>query len=428
MSYTLQIGSAEPVELEALGVRDAVLREDMQGGADLRLVVGAELSATALGSPFSKCILWDGEFPRFIGWLDGWSRGAAGNEATVEYVIAGPMRWLERANFVQGRAGLAILAGAAGDGAPGDPQAWNVSLGEIVQKAWDGGGDGEFLYDEFSPAFEHETPTNFRADVSCREALATLLTFAPGAVVRWDWVEPETGVWKPLLKVEALAGSATRNLSLSVMDLSRAGLNPRFDLLAEEVEVFYLRGNEVAGSDTAASAGDAATYGSGRKIIATYDTNALNSVPADGVAAVLAAWHQRLHVDGAVTREGIDWNERCGDVLGFDGMTVPELADRTTALHTLTRDLLAERTEMQLGVMPGRAIFKVKDYDGGRSPVSGAFNAQLATPAIRGVLDEGDEDPVDLGSIFGSAAFRKVYRCDGYFAWVLMTPWSEVPE
>jgi hypothetical protein len=196
----------------------------------------------------------------------------------------------------------------------------------------------------------------------------------------------------------------------------------------EEVEVFYLRGNEVAGSDTAASAGDAATYGSGRKIIATYDTNALNSVPADGVAAVLAAWHQRLHVDGAVTREGIDWNERCGDVLGFDGMTVPELADRTTALHTLTRDLLAERTEMQLGVMPGRSIFKVKDYDGGRSPVSGAFNAQLATPAIRGVLDEGDEDPVDLGSIFGSAAFRKVYRCDGYFAWVLMTPWSEVPE
>jgi hypothetical protein len=60
--------------------------------------------------------------------------------------------------------------------------------------------------------------------------------------------------------------------------------------------------------------------------------------------------------------------------------------------------------------------------------VSGAYNPRLAVPAIPGTLDEGDDDEVDLSAIFGSASFRKVYRCDGYFAWVLMTPWEEAPS
>jgi hypothetical protein len=419
MAYTLSINGDTAESLEALGFEAAVLKEDMRGGSELVLTAPQGMEEAGVIEPFQRCVLFDGDDEAvFVGWLDKVARSAVGNGQKRVYTVGGPWRWFERSNFVQGKAGLAVLAGAV-DGEVAAPQAFNLSVAEIVDAV---DNFGFFTFSDDPAAFEHETPTNFRADVSCAEAMATLMTFAPTAFLRWDYTTPSPGTAEVALKLGAIAGTADWNLSVSGMDLSRADMNPRYELLAEQVEVFFIGGNEVKGTDAASSAGDAAALGSGRKVLRTYDITSLNNLPAAGIAAVLANWHQRLHIDGTAVQEQIDWTRRPGQVVGFSGSAWGDLVGYRTTLHTVTRDLFRETQTHELGVMPALEIFKVKDFDAGRSQASGAFMPSLAGPRV-GVDTTGIEDPPDPASLMTSARWTQVERCDGAKAWVLMTPW-----
>jgi hypothetical protein len=420
MSYSLSIDGATPATLESLGFSEAVFTEDMRGASKLVLTAPQDFVDAMIIEPFQRCALFDGDGnAQFVGWLDGAPRAAGGGSQRRSYTLAGPWRWFERSNYVQGKGGLSVLAGTPDAGASA-PQAFDDSLSEVVDKVT----AGHFTFTGTPAAFTHETPTNFRADVSCAEAMATLLAFAPSAVVRWIYTTPASDTAAIELKILAAPNGGDWFLDLSAFDLTECNLTPRYDLLRGNVAVYFIKDNAVAGSDLYTCEGDAADLSADGTLIATYDATALNSLPAAGIAAALGAWHERLHVDGNARQEGIDWTKRAGDSIGFVGGAWGELMDYVTTIFEVQRDLFANRSEFRFGVMPAISVFKLRDFDAGRSPLSAVHNATLGTPAVPVVPDEQEPFVMD----FGTAAWRKVYRCDGYFAWVLMTPWEESPE
>lgn len=366
----LKIGSATAATFEALGISEAVLEADYQGRSSLELTTADELNASAMIAPFQRCELQtdDGTI-RWVGWLDSAPR--KGSSGRVSYVLQGPHRWLERANFAQSRAGLVILAGAAGASATTTPQAWNTSAAEILDQALSIYASA-FAYTG-TGTFTHQTPPRFRADVDCLTALASLLSFAPEAVLWWTF---PSGT--PTLNIGTCAGSATKTLNAATMELAETDVNPRYDLLFDTVAVYYVRSGTVSGAEVAGPGGEAQALGAARTKLYTYDASVLNNYPSSGLAAVMASYHQRLWIDASAKKMALDWTDRPGEIYGFGGTLLSAYSTRTTVLHTVTRDLMAETTELELGVMPGKMLYKVSDLDLG---VTGAAGNPVFTPS-----------------------------------------------
>lgn len=366
----LKIGSGTAATFAALDISEAVLTADYQGRSSLELTVGAGLSASALIAPFQRCELQtdDGTI-RWVGWLDEAPR--KGSSGRITYILQGPHRWLERANFAQSRAGLVILAGAAGASATTAPQAWNVSAVEILTQALTI-YTGAFNYTG-TGTFTHQTPPRFRADVDCLTALASLLSYAPEAVLWWTF---PSGT--PTLNIGTCSGAAAVTLNAATVDLAEADLNPRYDLLYDTVVVYYVRSGTVSGAETAGPGGEAQTLGASRTKLYTYDASVLNNYPSSGLAAVMASYHQRLWIDAKATKCALDWADVPGQVYGFAGTELAAFAGCTTVLHTITRDLMQEQTVLELGVMPGKQLYKVSDLDLG---VTGAAGNPAFTPS-----------------------------------------------
>lgn len=436
MLHKLIIGeSGTPQTFADLGIVQARHKVDATGFSSLELEVTGDISSAFIIQPFQVVSLVHYPDPvgspttyqtRFVGWMDASPRQASGDRETVRYVLNGPHRFLERANYVQSRAGLAILGGSAGWAEQTAPQPWNASAEEIFGIAY---ALYPITFNAAATPLIFETPTRFRADVSCATALSNLMAFAPSAVVRWSHAAPGESE----AEIRTFPGSPNKTLSATGLDLSAASLNARYDLLADTVVVYFMRDNEVAGNDNAESAGDAATLGADRKVIFTYDTGVLNNLPAAGIAAALAAWYQKLHIDGSATKEAVDWTDFPGDLYSFAGTKFAHYAAYSTELHTVERDLMAERTTLTFGVMPGRTIFKVNDFDTGAVPAVSTFaggaiptgNVAVGTSGITVTNPTGGQVQLDAANLPSgeTATFRQVVRCDGYTAWVCMSDW-----
>ncbi len=365
MAYQLKIGTGDPATLASLGIASAALECDAAGRSSLALESAASLADAPIIAPFQKCELQDAEGAvLFAGWLDEAPRSARGDAHRASYKLAGPHRWLARANFAQSRAGLVILGGQAGS-VQTDPVAFNAAAAEILDQAL-AIYPGAFSYTGAS-TFGHQVPTRFRADVDCLTALDSLLGLAPAAVLWWTY---PAGV--PTLNIGAAAATADKTLSAATHEISAAELNPRYDLLHDTVTVYYVSGGTVSSAETSGPGGDAQTLGANRTKLFTYDTSVLNNYPSAGLAAQFAAFWQRLHIDGEATRHDIDWTDRPGHVYGFAGEDFAQFAARTAVCHTLRRDLLAGTTRLELGIPPGKLLYKLGDIDSAPPATTGS--------------------------------------------------------
>ena len=359
MPYKLQIGAGTPQTLESLGVNSATLECDAEARSSLILETAGTLGSAPIIAPFQRVLLYDAsDTVRFAGWLDEAPRSASGEAHRVTYRLSGPHRWLARANFVQSRGGLVILGGAAGSEATA-PVAFNTALTSVLDTALTS-YSGAFAY-AGQNTFTHQIPARLRADVDCLTALMSLVAFAPTAVFWWTF----DGSGNPTLNIANGIGSAHKTLSTATHSISAAELNPRYDLLADVVKVYFVSGNVVSSEQVASSAGDAASLGANRTLLFSYDTTVLNNLPTAGIAGALAAWHQTLHIDASATRHDVDWTDRPGHIYGFGGADLSLFAGYKSILHTISRDLFAETTTLRLGVIPGKALFKINDLDQG---------------------------------------------------------------
>ena len=431
MAYSLKIGTAAAT-FASLGIASARLQEDCEGRSQLELETPGSIGAAAIIAPFERVLLLDGAGTvRFAGWLDEAPRSARGDAHRTTYRLTGPHRWLARANFVQMRGGLVILGGAAGD-TDVAPVAWNAAVGEILDAALAEYASA-FTYTGAS-AFTHEIPSRLRADVDCHTALLSLVSFAPTAVFWWTY-DASTGA--PALNIGTGAGTATKTLSAATHQISAAELNPRYDLLADVEKVYFVSGNTVSSEQTAASAGDASALGADRTVLFTYDTSVLNSLPASGIAAALASWHQTLHIDASATRHDIDWADRPGHIYTFAGDDLGIFSSYQSILHTIERDLFAGTTGLRLGVIPGKTLFKVNDLDqaGGNAETHAA--APVVPTAVASGLEAGKlsfksgtgatakEVSLDVADLPEGATiiWRQVENCNGLKAYVAMSDW-----
>ena len=358
MAYKLQIGAGSSQTLESLGVNSATLECDAEGRSSLLLETAGSLGSAPMIAPFERVLLRDGDDEvRFAGWLDEAPRSASGEAHRVSYRLSGPHRWLARANFVQSRGGLVILGGAAG--MESSPVSWHNAFVAVVDSALTS-YPGQFGY-ATEHTFWHEIPARLRADVDCLTALLSLVSFAPTVVFWWSY----DSAGNPNLHLGNGVGSADKTLSTSTHAISQAEVNPRYDLLADVVKVYFVSGNVVGGEEVASSAGDAAALGANRTVLFSYDTSVLNNIPSAGISGELAAWHQTLHIDASATRHDVDWTDRPGHIYGFGGADLAPFAGYKSILHTISRDLFAETTTLRLGVIPGKALFKINDLDQG---------------------------------------------------------------
>lgn len=355
MSFTLQIGGGAPQTFAALGIAAASVTDDAAGQSSLQLDADHLISDPSIIAPFQKVVLRADGVVRFVGWMDTAPHVARGTSERVVYRLAGPHRWLARATFTQSRAGLALLGGSAGDGLNQDPAPISEAITEVLTAALSK-YPGAFAYTGVN-TFEHQIPIERRVDVKCWQALRALLGYAPTAVLWWTYGSggDET---KPVLHIADGDRPADQILSNETHEISEAQLDPKYDLLADTVTVYYVKDGVLSDPQTAGPGGDAQTLDANQEIVFTFDAGSLYNVPANGLAAALAKWHQTLHIDGTANRLSIDWNEVPGYVVGFGG-EFSKFSGYTSLVYSLTRDLFNESTSLALGIMPGKDMIPI---------------------------------------------------------------------
>lgn len=355
MSYTLQIGAGSAQTFSALGIAGATITEDAAGQAAMELEADHLISDPAIIAPFQRVVLRDAGIVRFVGWMDSAPYVARGSSERVGYRLAGPHRWLDRATFTQSRAGLALLGGSAGAGLNQNPAPISEAIIEVLTAALEKYG-GAFAYTG-ATTFDHKIPMERRMDVKCWQALRALLGYAPTAVLWWSYGSggDET---KPVLHIADGDHAADRILSPATHEIPESQLNPKYDLLADTVTVYYVKEGILSDPQTAGPGGDAQDLDANRELVFTFDAGSLYNVPEEGLAAALAKWHQTLHIDGTANRLSIDWNEHPGDVVGFSGDFI-KFSGYRSQVYSLTRDLFNESTSLALGVMPGKEMVPV---------------------------------------------------------------------
>jgi hypothetical protein len=385
MSYSLFIDFNGPYTLESLNVSSAKVSESIDGTTFLTLEVPAQFNSAPLAPPFANVLLLEnGTDLRFIGWLDEAPREVSGDSCRMRYVFSGGHRWLTRKFMTQNRAGLVILGGAAGAGTTEPAKEFSAVYQEIINNV--GGNIDAMTESAVNALYSHTIPNRFRSDVTCFDALSNLLSFAPTASLRWSY---EISI--PKLNIVKSEGAATFTFNASTQSLVSAQLTPRYDLLADSMIVYFVRDDAIVGNSTIGpaygqgSGGDAGALGANRTLLQTYDVSVINNLPSSNIAEILAAWHQKLHVDGSIEEAAINWSLPLGSVVGFGGTLFSQFASNTTTIVSIERDLFAERTVYEFGVLPQRQIYKIGDYDTGTPSTAQTHNNQALSFPSTGI-------------------------------------------
>lgn len=363
MSYTLQIGSADPVPLASLGIRSALLTSNHQGDDTLTITLPRRIIAAGLIPAFTKIILRENTTIRFIGWRDREPRAAAGASQNLTCVINGPWRWMNRKYFTPNETGAYILGRPASGDETHQP-VWEI-INFVLAHAKTASGNA-FTYTALTEAiFNVEIPWRRRHDDLCGTILRSLFAYLPTAALRWSYAT-ET----PNLEIYDTAGaSAVHTLNDTVALSNLPILERRDDLLRDTVTIKYTKGSTTVGSDIAASAGDAAALGADFDQLYTFGLGENEPVPAPGLAAKLAAWHQKAHVETALETRTIDWTKRAGEIWAYAaGSKFDQWSSYTSICQQITRDLFARKQTVNLGVPAAPSTYRLSKSDPNNDP------------------------------------------------------------
>jgi hypothetical protein len=357
MTLTLSLDGGPATSLHDLGIGEATLVQDHLGQDTLTLVVPGPADTPPLLPPFGFCLLRVDDTIRFCGWLDDAPRHLSGTAEARAYTLTGPMRWLSRhtpATLWAGLGGLRrVGAGIAEDSAP---QPLDTALRTLLDDVLDRFPSTlAYASDDLDiPALQHQIPVQRRNDNDAHTLLRYLLGYAPQIEIRWDYA---SGL--PTLRcLDVLGGSTVGDLSETGYLLEAASLHPRLDLLADTVQIRWLRDDQLVRTDTVGPGGQAAALGADRTYHLTLTSDTRYILPAAGLAETLAAYRQTLHTDASATLRDLHWDHRPGDRWTLSGALSGALADPTTqpVCTTVSRALLTSIQTLTLGVPPDYAL------------------------------------------------------------------------
>jgi hypothetical protein len=419
MNCSLIIGSNSPQTFAALNISGAQLVESLDGNTSLVLECAGNVSDPYLIAPFQRCVLLVDNVVRFVGWLDEAPRAATASSERITYKLNGPMRWLQRTLFVQNFGGIVFVAGTANSQNQQAVKTWGQSLLDVLN---DGNMGQYFNYSSAGWSSVYDIPTRPRSDISCYDALKTLMAYSPMTYIRWLYDPVAAGL--PTLFVGDINDSIDRTLNASTIALSEATINPRYDLLVSEVKVHYMRDNIVNQTQISSIVTDADTLNANRSDSYTFDTSSVLNVPTSGLANAIKRFRGRLHIDGTASREGIDWGDEVGQTWGFAGTKFSQLSGYRTILNNIQRDLFRLTTSLEFGVTPDRAIYEVynrSDFDRGAiNPIStpsytGSSNTAPYTPSnsSTGGINGSLIDPSSTITLEGTGAAGQIVTLSG---------------
>lgn len=440
------VGPSSPQTFAELGITAATLTEINTGESSLEITLEGDFTTELPIAPFKPALYRDADgTPRWIGWLDQAPRAEDGNGRRITLRLAGPHRWHTRAvmgfTTSYNRGGMSFIGANAGEGSlPPIPfaDAWNSLLAQTgyqysTQAPW----NADF-------PITGDVPPIARADIDVFSALQELISYCPQVSLRW-MPDPDysPGNYNPFrLDATDIPAVPDAFLSTATHALSAASFNPRYDLLYDKITVYYIRDNELAATESTGPGGDAAALGANRTKVLTFDTTASSDLPDEGLADILAAYFQRLHLDGRATAARIDWDEKPGGLYGFTGANLAALHGHTTVLHTISRDLFRETTEYTFGVRPEAKIWRPGNQDK-PDPISlPAYTSDRKTMPYKvpmekvdglGAAFAGIQGSINgMGDYFGDQLDGleriKVKRCDGKAMFVLGTGWVDDEE
>lgn len=354
----LQIGDAEPVALSELGITGARLTMAASAMDVLELSTDEHLKAKEIIGPFNRVILTVDKKPRFIGWCDTAPRDASGGQHGRVYTLHGGWRWLDRKIYQQD-----ALVG--GNVAPSGSVMLNrglepdtkVSAGNQIADilAFAHGGSSAWSYSPPPGGIASLSVPNLpRMNATCGSAMRAVMEWLPAIAMRWSYATDT-----PSLEFVDVDATPVRGITHLNTDLSKVTLNPRYELLCDEVELIYLvlwtlRDSDMGSFksryvDSAGPSGDAAAFGAARKFSFTVELEQNEPPPNGGLAAEYLRWVGRLQVDSTIESDGdLRWDWSCGDRLHFGGV-LSEWSDYSSVIQVITRDLFRDKLTLQVG-------------------------------------------------------------------------------
>jgi len=368
--------------LSDAGISAAVLETTGSGGDVLTISAPQAIDAAALIAPFEKVTLQstDGT-KRFVGWLDQAPRQHSGSSSLLSYTLNGPMRWLSRVTLVTAGSGGLLQLGVDVAGLAAETTALDENIRFVLDHAI-AQTDGAFAYvdaDLDATIFQHQIAPEFRIDSSCEALLRRLLKFAPTVSYWWDY----TTTVPTIRFADTARETPDKTLSESAYKLASSGTNPRYDLLHDQVQIYWTSKGVLRDTEVTASAGDAATLGADRTLTFTFDLGDCDTPPA-GLAAAFAKYYNRLHVDSDARMNSLDWSHRPGHLWSFAGL----LANPYTAFCIqVSRDLFRRNQSITLGVPPALDTFGLSSGNSDRGPQKDPPTAAIS----RTLVDPNDE-------------------------------------
>ena len=359
----LKIGGSTKT-LAAWGITGGTLVTTAGGNDTLTLQTGESIDADPLIEPFTRCELTIGGTRVFVGWLDQAPIQAQGGAEGRAYTLTGPQRWLDQAHYLQDT--LVMDNGEVVHLARGTASTVLNQRLEEIEGLWylakpTLAEQIEDLFTVVEDAFGNQVavntanlpnaslPEDQRSDTTCWSALQILLRWVPGTTPRWDY----SGA-TPTMRFTAPGAGTDRTLQATAEQ--GAAISPRLDLLCKTVTVRYVQdsgdGRELKATETAGPSGDAADLGATREHVATItlrgDQCGEPEPMPSGLAAAFNAFASRLHNEGTFTLPGLHPTHQPGDAWTiappYNGP-----GTSSTPAQTITRDLFAQTTTIQIG-------------------------------------------------------------------------------
>ena len=435
----------------AYGIAGGRLTTTAGGNDGLALETGESIDATAIIAPFGRVQLTVGGTRLFVGWLDQAPLQAQGGKEGRSYALTGPQRWLDETTYLQSVVNIegaiptlgerntsrTVLNARVAVAGGGTFEIQKPSLREQVQDLFD-------VVEQQHPGKvavatdglpELTLPEDQRQDGTVLSLLQALLRWVPDARPYWDYTTEPV----PTMK---FGSAASRTLSASAEQA--AGFSPRYDLLCRSVTMRFIINEEESrfqvATETAGPSGDALALGATRDLVETIELRSSEKCGAaelipTGLADAYNAFVSVLWNEGSFQLPGLNPSHRAADEWQI-ASPYAGLSSAATPAQSITRDLFAETTTVQIG--PPGVLGVAERYDlatanrdrtqAGECPngapppeaeISGGPLEPIAYPETTNVrvfmgfiaslvptgMSEGDDPVFEFTSLSGSGSF-----------------------
>ncbi len=273
IQWLISKDDAAPILLETLGVSSCHVNLAANGEDTMSFVVDDDYTADPAFPKKTKVALIrrDGatDVCCFVGWIRSIPRIASAEQEDIAYTAEGPSSLLGRVTYAQQWTVI-----TADDGTPAMALEPRVILGE--NNAGARRSTGQQITDIIEYAVSQgipiaagtinvglTAPRDERENISCFEAILSLLRWTPTQVLSWDYNNVDAGAYVPAANVTAAADMTAVNAALHNSDVTSAAFTPRYDLQVPGIVVTYRIAGEVDGKpyerrayDTAGDADD----------------------------------------------------------------------------------------------------------------------------------------------------------------------------